>query len=149
MLEESKAPLHPAEVVFSSQRQAENSWNWPCGIRAWPILRCVVIGCLLALLVTLPLAAREIVIQHFDEQVVISLDGTIEVREAIEAQFIGSNWHGIYRYFSNRSASRTTPANRSSTSKAGKDATQNSKSMCRIRIMRRARSFFVIACSMR
>jgi uncharacterized membrane protein YgcG len=97
MLEKSKAPLHPAEVVFSSQRQAENSWNWPCGIRAWPILRCVVIGCLLALLVTLPLAAREIVVQHFDEQVVISPDGTIEVREAIEAQFIGSNWHGIYR----------------------------------------------------
>jgi uncharacterized membrane protein YgcG len=52
---------------------------------------------LLALLVPLSLAAREIVIQHFDERVVISSDGTIEVTETIEAQFIGSNWHGIYR----------------------------------------------------
>jgi len=43
------------------------------------------------------LAAREIVIRHFDEQVVINTDGTIEVTENIEAQFIGSNWHGIYR----------------------------------------------------
>jgi uncharacterized membrane protein YgcG len=98
MLEKSKAPLHPAEVVFSSQRQAGNCWSWPCGIRAWPILCCALICCcLLALLVPLPLAAREIIIQHFDEQVIISPDGTIEVTEAIEAQFIGSNWHGIYR----------------------------------------------------
>ena len=52
---------------------------------------------MLALLVPLSLAAREIVIQHFDERVVISPDGTIEVTETIEARFIGSNWHGIYR----------------------------------------------------
>ena len=49
------------------------------------------------MLVPLSLAARQIVIQHFDERVVISSDGTIEVTETIEAQFIGSNWHGIYR----------------------------------------------------
>jgi uncharacterized membrane protein YgcG len=97
MLQKSKAPLHPAEVVFSSQRQTGNCWSWPCGIGVLPILRCAVTCCLLALVGPLSLAAREIVIQHFDEQVVISADGTIEVTETIEAQFIGSNWHGIYR----------------------------------------------------
>jgi uncharacterized membrane protein YgcG len=97
MLQKSKAPLHPAEVVFSSQRQTGNCWSWPCEIGVSPILRCAVICCLLALVGPLSLAAREIVIQRFDEQVVISADGTIEVTETIEAQFIGSNWHGIYR----------------------------------------------------
>jgi uncharacterized membrane protein len=83
--------------AFSSQRQAGNCWSWPCEISPRSILRCALICCLLALLVPLSLAARQIVIQHFDERVVISSDGTIEVTETIEAQFIGSNWHGIYR----------------------------------------------------
>jgi hypothetical protein len=61
------------------------------------VLRRATVVCLLALLGPLSLAAREIVIQHFDEQVVISRNGTIEVTETIEAQFIGENWHGIYR----------------------------------------------------
>ena len=81
----------------SSRRQAGNCWSWPCEISAWVLLRCAVICCLLASLVPFSLAAREIVVQHFDERVVISPDGTIEVTETIEAQFIGSNWHGIYR----------------------------------------------------
>ena len=81
----------------SSRRQAGNCWSWPREIGTSPILRCAFICCLLALLVPFSLAAREIVIQHFDERVVISPDGTIEVTESIEAQFIGSNWHGIYR----------------------------------------------------
>jgi uncharacterized membrane protein len=60
-------------------------------------LRCVVIVCLLAFLAPFSLAVRSIVIQHFDEHVVINPDGMIEVTETIEAEFIGSNWHGIYR----------------------------------------------------
>jgi uncharacterized membrane protein YgcG len=60
-------------------------------------LRSVVIVYLPAFLAPLSLGAWEIVIRHFDEQVVISPDGTIEVTETIEAEFIGSNWHGIYR----------------------------------------------------
>ncbi|MGA2646947.1 MAG: DUF2207 domain-containing protein [Candidatus Sulfotelmatobacter sp.] len=62
-----------------------------------PFFRRAVVACFLACLAPLSLAAREIVIQHFDEQIVISPDGTIEVAETIEARFIGSNWHGIYR----------------------------------------------------
>jgi uncharacterized membrane protein YgcG len=58
--------------------------------------RLAILG-LLSLLTVYPLAAREIVIQHFDEEVAIARDGTIKVTETIQAQFIGSNWHGIYR----------------------------------------------------
>jgi hypothetical protein len=43
-----------------------------------------------------PAFAREIAIKHFDEQIQVMPDGTIDVTESIEAQFIGS-WHGIYR----------------------------------------------------
>ncbi|HEV2388069.1 MAG TPA: DUF2207 domain-containing protein [Candidatus Acidoferrales bacterium] len=50
-----------------------------------------------ALLVALPAAARELVIRNFDERVLISPDGAIDVTETIVAQFIGTNWHGIYR----------------------------------------------------
>jgi uncharacterized membrane protein len=53
--------------------------------------------CALALLAALPAVAREIIIQRFDEQVTIHRDGTIDVAETIQAQFIGTGWHGIYR----------------------------------------------------
>ena len=43
-----------------------------------------------------PAAARTLVIQHFDEQVTVNADGTIEVSEIIDAKFTGS-WNGIYR----------------------------------------------------
>ena len=43
-----------------------------------------------------PAAARELVIQHFDERVTVNADGTIEVSEIIDAKFTGS-WNGIYR----------------------------------------------------
>ncbi|MGH9691281.1 MAG: DUF2207 domain-containing protein [Candidatus Acidiferrales bacterium] len=53
---------------------------------------------LLALMAALPAAAqRELVIRNFDDHITVSPDGSIEVIEAIEAQFIGVNWHGIYR----------------------------------------------------
>ena len=52
--------------------------------------------CLFALLAALPAAARQLVIKHFDEQVVVSPDATIEVTERIEAEFTGK-WNGIYR----------------------------------------------------
>jgi len=55
--------------------------------------------CLTAFLVALSAsaAARRIVIQHFDDEVVVSEDGIIDVTETIEARFIGENWHGLYR----------------------------------------------------
>jgi uncharacterized membrane protein len=40
--------------------------------------------------------ARTLVIAHFDEQVTVSADGTIEVTEIIDARFTGA-WNGIYR----------------------------------------------------
>jgi uncharacterized membrane protein len=40
---------------------------------------------------------RQLVIQHFDDTVVISADGTVEVTENLEVRFSGTNWHGIYR----------------------------------------------------
>ena len=82
---------------FSFRRVAGNRWRRLVEINTSPVLRSVVIVCLLAFLAPLSLGAREIVIRHFDEQIVISPDGTIEVTETIEAEFIGSNWHGIYR----------------------------------------------------
>jgi uncharacterized membrane protein len=48
------------------------------------------------LLAALPAAARELVIQQFDETVEVNPNGTIEVTETIEARFTGA-WHGIYR----------------------------------------------------
>jgi uncharacterized membrane protein len=42
-------------------------------------------------------ALRQLVIQHFDEEVVVSQDGTIDVTETIQAHFSGENWHGLYR----------------------------------------------------
>jgi uncharacterized membrane protein len=59
-------------------------------------IRCALVICLLALVVALPATARQLVIKHFDEQVVVNPDATIEVTERIEAQFTGS-WNGIYR----------------------------------------------------
>jgi uncharacterized membrane protein len=55
--------------------------------------------CLIAFLVALPAfaAARQLVIQHFDDEVVVSEDGTIDVTETMEARFTGQNWHGLYR----------------------------------------------------
>ena len=64
-----------------------------------PLADCHVALFLLvaALFTALPAAgARTLVIQHFDEQVTVSADGTIEVTEIIDAKFTGS-WNGIYR----------------------------------------------------
>jgi Predicted membrane protein (DUF2207) len=51
---------------------------------------------LLLLCAALPAAARTLVFPHFDAQIQVRADGTIDVTETIEAQFTGS-WHGIYR----------------------------------------------------
>jgi hypothetical protein len=61
-------------------------------------LRHIFAVCLLAFLTALPAAAaRQLVIQHFDDEVLVSADGTIDVTETIEARFTGGPWHGIYR----------------------------------------------------
>jgi uncharacterized membrane protein len=51
---------------------------------------------LLACLAALPAAARQLRVQHFDEQIEVRKNGTIDVTEVIEVQFTGA-WHGIYR----------------------------------------------------
>jgi uncharacterized membrane protein len=55
--------------------------------------------CLAVFLVARPAfsALRQLVIQHFDEEVIVSEDGTIDVTETIQAHFSGENWHGLYR----------------------------------------------------
>lgn len=58
--------------------------------------RALLIG-LLSLFAAGLAAARQLVIQHFDAQILINADGTIDVTENITAQFIGTNWHGLYR----------------------------------------------------
>jgi uncharacterized membrane protein len=60
-----------------------------------PRLRIVVIF-LLALSGAWAARARTLVFQHFDAQVQVRADGTIDVTEVMEAQFTGS-WQGIYR----------------------------------------------------
>ena len=58
----------------------------------------VLIVCLLALIAAIPAAAqRELAIRNFDDHITISPNGSVDVIEIIEAQFIGTNWHGIYR----------------------------------------------------
>lgn len=61
------------------------------------ILLCVSI---LRLLVAMPAAARSLDFKHFDQQIQVEPDGTIDVTESIEVDFIGS-WHGIYRTIPN------------------------------------------------
>ncbi|MGA7625203.1 MAG: DUF2207 domain-containing protein [Candidatus Acidiferrales bacterium] len=50
----------------------------------------------LGLLVALPAAARSLDFRHFDQQIQVEPDGTIDVTESMEVDFVGS-WHGIYR----------------------------------------------------
>jgi uncharacterized membrane protein len=59
-------------------------------------LRSISLILFLFFLATLPATARELVIQHFDVQIQIKPDSSIEVAEMIDVQFIGA-WHGIYR----------------------------------------------------
>jgi len=59
-------------------------------------LRRVVAISLLALFAAMPTIARTLVFKHFDAQIQVHPDGTIDVTEVIEAQFTGA-WHGIYR----------------------------------------------------
>ena len=58
--------------------------------------RRVVAIFLLALFAAMPANARTLVFKHFDAQIQVHPDGTIDVTEVIEAQFTGA-WHGIYR----------------------------------------------------
>src|SRR5580700_11927768 len=59
-------------------------------------LRRIVAILLLALFAAMPASARTLVFKHFDAQIQVHSDGTIDVTEVIEAQFTGA-WHGIYR----------------------------------------------------
>jgi uncharacterized membrane protein len=60
------------------------------------MLRRVFVLFLWALLAALPAAARQLAIKHFDVQITVHPDATIEVTEIIEAHFTGS-WNGLYR----------------------------------------------------
>ncbi len=64
-------------------------------------LRHSLTACVFVLVVlfagALPAAARQLVIQHFDEHVTIASNASITVAETIDVQFIGGPWHGIYR----------------------------------------------------
>jgi uncharacterized membrane protein len=61
-----------------------------------PSLRRIVAIFLLALFAVMAANARTLVFRHFDAQIQVRADGTIDVTEVIEAQFTGA-WHGIYR----------------------------------------------------
>ena len=61
-----------------------------------PRLRRIVAIILLALFAAMPASARTLVFKHFDAQIQVHPDGTIDVTEVMEAQFTGA-WHGIYR----------------------------------------------------
>jgi hypothetical protein len=43
------------------------------------------------------LTTRELRIEKFDAEITVLPDSSIEVTEKIQAHFIGSNWHGLYR----------------------------------------------------
>ena len=42
-------------------------------------------------------STRQIRIENFQSDIVVMADGTIDVTETIQAHFIGTNWHGLYR----------------------------------------------------
>jgi hypothetical protein len=66
----------------------------------WPsrlLLRPCAIVSAIVLCVAAPAAARQIIFKSFDEQVTVHRDSSIDVVENMEAQFIGTGWHGIYR----------------------------------------------------
>src|SRR5262249_16945208 len=45
----------------------------------------------------LSISTKELRIEKFDAEIVVAPSGTIDVTENIEARFIGSPWHGLYR----------------------------------------------------
>ncbi len=61
-----------------------------------PRLHRIAAIVLLAFFAAMPALARTLVFKHFDAQIQVHPDGTIDVTEVIEAQFTGA-WHGIYR----------------------------------------------------
>src|SRR5271168_3958711 len=61
-----------------------------------PHLRRVVVILLLAVFAALPAIARTLLFKHFDAQIQVRADGTVDVTEVMEAQITGA-WHGIYR----------------------------------------------------
>jgi hypothetical protein len=67
--------------VLSSHRVARSRWTRLGEKGTSSISCCVVLVCLLAFLAPLSLAAREIVIQQFNEHVVINPDGTRSLRQ--------------------------------------------------------------------
>jgi len=56
--------------------------------------------CLLSLLYlpcSVAIATKQLRIEKFDAEVVVSPDGSVDVTENIQAHFIGGPWHGLYR----------------------------------------------------
>jgi len=64
-------------------------------VRSRPFLYLLSLLCLLCL--PSALFAKELRIEKFDCEVVITPDGAIDVTENIQVHFIGSPWHGLYR----------------------------------------------------
>src|SRR5258707_15447718 len=46
---------------------------------------------------TSALSTRELRIENFQSETIVMPDGTIDVKETIQAHFIGGPWHGLYR----------------------------------------------------
>src|SRR5437867_10851439 len=64
--------------------------------RTHSLLRKSILFAFLFVLVP-PGHAKELRIERFDAEIVVSPRGTIDVTETIQAHFIGSPWHGLYR----------------------------------------------------
>jgi hypothetical protein len=59
-------------------------------------IRSLLVCLLACFAAAIPAAARQLRIKHFDAQIEVHTNGTMEVTETIEVQFTGV-WHGIYR----------------------------------------------------
>ncbi len=73
------------------------------GLRSEAAL-AVISKCFIAFLLALmwmafatPAIAKELRIEKFDAEVVITPDGAIDVTEKIQVHFLGGPWHGLYR----------------------------------------------------
>jgi uncharacterized membrane protein len=61
-----------------------------------PILVALVLCALLAVR-TFPLTGKQLVIDDFHAEVIVSPDSSVDVTETIQAHFYGVGWHGLYR----------------------------------------------------
>jgi uncharacterized membrane protein YgcG len=93
-------PASPASGVEEPRRASEQTSSrsgFARFVRRRPLLYFLSLLYLLYLPPSVALATKELRIETFDSEIVVSPNGSIDVTENIRAHFIGGPWHGLYR----------------------------------------------------